>query len=151
MKATSELEERLASQSQQKVAQLVKALPDEAPSMVWRSGLNQALLAESNRLQRKRLVWRFARPTLGLGLACALAAVVFVVPMARRSESMVPGIVPVAAGHGDLAASVFQIHRDDVRAVDLTGAGLNATEASDDQYASTRASQDEYSESDLDL
>ena len=150
MEGMSDLDEKLVSRSQQSMSRLVKALPDEAPSMVWRSGLNEALLAQSAKVSRKRLLWRFARPTLGLGVACALAAAVIVFPMSHRSQMELPATVPVQSQTGDLAAGLFQIHHEDVRAVDLTGAGLNPVEASAAQTTSS-VSQDDVSESDLEL
>jgi hypothetical protein len=119
--------------------------------MLWRSTLNEALLAQSTRAQRKRLIWRFARPTVGLSLACVLAVAVFVLPVSRHSQAGLRDTPPAVSSPDSLAAGLFQIHRDDVRAVDLAGTGLNPIEATDEQSKAPATSQDDYSESDLDL
>lgn len=73
------LDEALNSPVQQSIAQGVKRLSSETPSMAWRSQLNERLLAEAakKRAERRRraLVWR---PVAGLAVASALTMAILI-------------------------------------------------------------------------
>ena len=134
------IEEKLNADGQQSVARLVAALPDEAPSLVWRSGLNEALRVQSLRVQRRKRFFFVARPMLGLATACALAVIVWVRPsvphpVAQNSISA----VSMVAQRPNVEAALVDLHRDDVRAMDVAGAGLNPNDSLLDQNASGQA------------
>lgn len=144
----SSIDEGLLSGSQQTVARLVHALPEEMPSMVWRSSLNEAVLKEAGRIKRRRRIVWFGSPVLGFGLACALAAVVMIRPMSTRTAG--EDMVAVTFTGSSVEASLFDVHRDDVRALDLDGPGLAAAEGASVPSAKSPETNDE-SEADLDL
>jgi len=132
--------ERLESSAQQAMRAVVQALPDEEPSLAWRSALNERLLetaAQSRR--RQRVVW-FLRPALGLGLAGALAAVV----MLRTSPE--PRSLPTVQDGAGIEAELLATHRQSTNFVDVAGAGLDADEAS---YVGTPAVNPIWNEADI--
>ncbi len=142
----SNIDERLESASQRAVARMVSALPDESPSMVWRSGLNEAIRAQSARIQRRQRFFLVFRPAMGLSIACALVALVLMQPI-RNAVLPERHQTPSATG-SSLEASLFDLHRDDQRTMDVVGAGLNPNDPLTDQ---SRASTGDESEADLEL
>lgn len=59
------------------VSEIVSNLKEESLSLAWRSNLNEALRAESLRLQRRKRVFFWLRPAAGLAFAASLAGVIF--------------------------------------------------------------------------
>ena len=72
-------ESRLNSASQQKVASMVRSLPDDDLSMSWRSDLNVKLMAAQDAKRKKKVTRRIF--TWGTSLSCGLAATVMGVVM----------------------------------------------------------------------
>ncbi|MBC8064129.1 MAG: hypothetical protein H7Y17_04820 [Chlorobia bacterium] len=116
-----ELDLQLGSDAQQLIRQAVRGVSDEPVSMTWRSELNQRVLASIQTKQRKRRFAWIASPTLGLGLAGALA----VLMMTNTS----PGSDPIKlASSSALEESLVATHKDSVSYGDITGVGLNPDE-----------------------
>ena len=144
------LDEKLTSPGQQAMSRLVRGLPEELPSLSWRSGLNEALRAEAAKVaRRKRFLW-VARPAFGLSLACALAVVVFIRPLSHGPADRVPPLTPPSFSTGSLEASLIDFHSDSVRLSDVAGTGLNANEATNDVSGSSVSNGDD-PEADLEL
>lgn len=84
-----ELDRELNSPIQMEVARLVRELPEEVPSMAWRSSLNDKIRLQAAQVRRKKMVinWVF-RPALGLGLASVAALMMFThtAPPASRPD-----------------------------------------------------------------
>ncbi|MCG9895116.1 MAG: hypothetical protein MH204_06540 [Fimbriimonadaceae bacterium] len=102
-----ELEEALESQESAGVAWLAGRLPDEEPSLEWRSRLNQRLADHAPAPARRRPVWHWLAP-LGAA-ACLGAALVFAprfpegpAPTARFDESEM-----VASGLEDAMVAAY--------------------------------------------
>lgn len=115
------LDERLASAGQTQVRELVKGLADETPSMAWRSGLNEQILAMAAAKQKKRNLFGWVwKPAVGLALAGALAGVFLI-----RTQ---PETQPTAARPA-LEARLVMAHQDAVWSQDAAGAGLSPADA----------------------
>lgn len=70
---SNDIDEKLASASQQTMSQLVHSLPDDQPSMQWRSELNERLLVVAKKKKRWAFTAVWLRPAVGLSVASALA------------------------------------------------------------------------------
>ncbi|HWD39666.1 MAG TPA: hypothetical protein VG944_12510 [Fimbriimonas sp.] len=141
------IDEKLNSGPQQMVAHLVSSLPSEEPSMLWRSGLNEALRAQSRKAERRRRFFWVLRP-LSLTTACALAALLVVRPM------MMPPSLSTPKAHAMVSNGIerdlMDLHQNDMRAFDVGGAGLDPTEAARTSSV-TQVSWTDDSEADLEL
>jgi hypothetical protein len=113
--------------------------------MVWRSDLNEALRARVGRTKRRHRFFWIASP-LGLGVACAIVALVMIRPV-RESVNLVT--VPSVSVANSLEASLVDIHRNDMGTMDVVGAGLNPNEPLVQQ--SRAAAPNDDSEADLEL
>ena len=113
------MDERLNGEAGRQVAGWVRDLPEETPSLAWRSALNEKVRAEAALRARRRRRWTLARPALGLALAASLAAVV-----------LVPRpVVPKAPEKGRIEASLVALHDQSVQTADIVGTGLDPEEA----------------------
>ena len=118
----SELDERLESAAQRKISRIVKGLPADEPSLVWRSQLNERLESTAKKGRARQRLLRIWSPALGLGLAAAIA-VVMMVPR--------PVTAPVAQkGHG-IEAALVATHQDTVLQDDIAGIGLTPMDVED--------------------
>ena len=144
------IEEALGSQSQKAVARLVGSLPEDTPSMVWRSALNEKLALECGRVQRRRRFFFLARPALGLALACALGVLVYVRPAPIADVHPRGNSHAVTQTKSDaVEAALVNLHLDDLRAMDVAGAGLNPNDSTPDTSGSVSSTDD--SQADLEL
>lgn len=144
------IDERLDSDGQRTIARLVAGLENESPSMVWRSGLNEALRVESCRVQRRRRFFFVARPMLGLAAACALAFVVFIHPQTSEPKPVSTANQIVASNQQpSVEAALVNLHIDDSRAMDVAGVGLNPDDTSSDQDTVSNSANNDDSEADL--
>jgi hypothetical protein len=110
-----ELDESLASEAQQMIANAVRALPEDEPSLSWRSNLNARISDCARKSARKaRFTW-IAAPSFGL--ACVIALAVFV--------RIGGGTAPVATS---IEQQILDAHRDEVLARAVAGRGLVAGE-----------------------
>lgn len=115
-------DDRLNSEAQRQVAEWVRELPKEEPSLVWRAALNEGIRAETAKRERNRWRWAIARPVLGLATTAALAAILFV------PRPSTPRTAPPAAGR--LEASLVALHEQSIQTDEIVGAGLRPTEVS---------------------
>lgn len=119
-----DLDQRLESPAQRAVRDAVRQLPDEELSMAWRSSLNERLRAESAVQKRATRRWHLAlRPALGLGMACALAAVVTFRLGSGPTSTPTPAVLD-----SELEAALFSAHRQVVGHADVAGTGLLPSE-----------------------
>ena len=121
-----ELDEKLASDAQLAMRNVVKALPADELSMSWRSGLNERLVAAAGRQRRQRILGWVVKPAFGLAVAGALA---FVVVMRQVPDSQ-PTVGPTSNA---IEASMVATHRDAAEYSDLVGVGLLPVEAANDR------------------
>jgi hypothetical protein len=116
-----ELDARLADDGQDQIRQLVRSMDEEPASLAWRSRLNENLLAIVESKRRKRRFAWILSPTLGLGLAGALAFVLMSkAPPAMDTQNI--------AGGSQLEESLVATHRDALRYSDISGVGLSPEE-----------------------
>lgn len=148
MKEVNEdLDLRLGSSSQMFVAKAVAALPEESVSMVWRSGLNEALRQQAGAAKKKRLFLGVFSPIAGLGLACALACAVMFRPTSQSPVS-ITGSTPAKTS---MEASLVSLHQDDVRSFDVAGTGLNPNEAANYGSEKSTSSSADGADDDIEL
>lgn len=131
---------QLATPAQNAMRDFVRALPEDAPSMAWRSGLNEALLAEGAKRQRRRRFFWVFRPAVGLAMAGALAAV-FVI---RTSSVVVPTPQPTTSFEAELLSAHTQVSQF----ADVAGSGVRPTEAT---YVSRDRSSEDFDWSEVDI
>ncbi len=117
------IEPELNSTSQQFVARVVSALPDDQPSMAWRSGLNeQLLIVAAKRRKRSRLIAWTLRPALGLGLASAVmvAMVTSRTPsrIVSKHEASVEGLVVAEHQQSSDLAQVSWVDRSSLESTE---------------------------------
>jgi len=121
-KQIPDVDAKLESSASQLMGRLVQDLPEDVPSMAWRSQLNERLLAEANVKPRKS-VWNWMlKPALGVSMATALALVVIV--------KFQPAEAPTAGG---LESELLAAHQAESRLANVTGVGLSVGEI--DSYA----------------
>ena len=138
--ATGSLDERLQTPAQMALRQVVKALPEDMPSLAWRSVLNERLVAATAARRARQRRWLFGGSSFaGLALAAGLAFVVFlpkhpVEPAANPNSGNVVrnSNNPVTAP--SLEDQLLASHNDSVTSQDVVGAGLTSQEvqSSDD-------------------
>jgi hypothetical protein len=116
VKDQNQLDEKLNSEGMRAISEMVKGLPDDVPSMSWRSQLNERILAEAKPKKAFDLHRWLLRPAIGLGLAAALALVVVFRPIA-----------PDTTG-SSVESLMIATHQDDVNYASVTGAGLSVDE-----------------------
>lgn len=132
----SELDAELASTVSLNVAQLVRALPDEAPSMVWRSELNASIQAAAANRTRLNRIWIW-KPMAGLAL-CGVLAFAFIL----RQPTAIPSTV-VESG---IEQALVRNHVESFSSMDLAGVGVTNTEAKE---SASRAVPDEWEQEDI--
>ena len=114
----SALDDALSSDSQIRMAETVRLLPSDEPSLAWRSKLNERILSQGARIRtQNRLKWMFA-PVAGLGLA-GLFAVLILTPQ------QIFGPAPKGVA---IEQSMLTEHRDAVISRAVAGRGLAAEE-----------------------
>ena len=133
---------QLASPAQNAMREVVQALPEDSLSMAWRSGLNERLLVEGARHQRRRRFFWLLRPAAGLAMAGALAAVFMI------RTSAVPDVAPKAAGSDSFEAALLSAHNEASQFADVAGSGVRPMEAA---YASRDRAPDNLDWSEVDI
>lgn len=115
-----ELEESLNSRAQASIRKVVNSLPQDAPSLRWRSSLNERLLSLEP-IKRKLTTAAIAFRTLaGATLVCALG-VGFVLLQHRPNT----GPTSKMADGKALAAALISEHRDSVESSEIAGPGVS--------------------------
>jgi hypothetical protein len=112
------LDRALVGRGQQAIREIVQALPEDVPSLEWRSHLNERLIATSQERRRVRPSWLW-RPAAGLAVAGALAAVV----LWKAPED------PAFAADFGIEASLLHAHREVSIHSDVAGVGLRSYES----------------------
>jgi len=116
-------DDKLDSIGQQAVRKIVQALPEDAPSMAWRSSLNERLMEVAAKKQKKKRIAWIVRPALGLSLATVLAVVVMFHPFARK---------PISTVDRGIESAIMSDHHDSVILNEVSSTGLNANEVTTD-------------------
>ncbi len=106
-----------------KVARVVKAIPEEVPSMAWRSALNERVLDAAKRKQKRRLWARIWVPMASVGSAGAVATIALAVWFGGSTPTETPN------GPTSLEASMVAVHRENVHFADIAGPGLSEADA----------------------
>ncbi|MDX2065714.1 MAG: hypothetical protein SFX74_08245 [Fimbriimonadaceae bacterium] len=106
------------------VVPAVKAMPEDVPSMAWRSALNDRLREESAKVERKRRwrMWLPGRSWTGNGLAVAMAAAITFVMLVPRGPS------GRDRGPADFESMLIETHRVETSLANVTGSGLSVAE-----------------------
>ncbi len=134
------IDAKLSLPGQAAMRDVVSQLPDEMPSMAWRSELNTKLMAEASRRNRRaRFVWAL-RPAAGLAFAGALAFVFVLRSTPTPSAS--------TATTGTLEAEIVTAHTQAATFADVAGTGVRPMEAS---YVSRSAPIEEFDWSEVDV
>jgi hypothetical protein len=136
---TARIDQALASAESAKIAKLVRNLPEDDPSMAWRSALNERLIEAARRRKVRRSWARIWVPAAGLGTSAAIAASVFFLWVGVPSREVAPEL--------SLEASMVSAHRDNVRFSELAGPGLSESDAVANRQAGNDDGQ--WKESDL--
>ncbi len=105
------LDAALLSERGENVRGWVKELPDDEPSLVWRSALNERLRAEVPHRRRPWILY----PTWGVAAAGLLVLLVW--------TSRPQPVQNVPAGPS-LEAVMVSVHRESVRSSEIAGAGM---------------------------
>jgi len=132
---------RLESPAQIKMAAVVRSLPDETLSMAWRSSLNERVLATAKKQRRSRLVGWIWKPTSGLALAGALAFVVMFHP-----NQVSP---TVGQSDGTVEANMVNYYQQSTVAYDVAGPGLALPSDSSEAKTAQKAVDPNFTEDDL--
>ena len=120
-----EVEEVLQSAESQWVAKVVKELPEEVPSMAWRSQLSATIMVEAAKTRKRRAKLNFMRAGAGLALAACLS--VFVL-LRVGHQSTTPLKVLSPAASQSFEAAMVQVHEESSTVRDVTGTGLSASD-----------------------
>lgn len=113
---------QLSSRSQVMMSSLVKKLPEDSPSMAWRSQLNEKIRAEAAKKAKAAKVRWFWSSSAGFGLATALA---FVVLIPRGA-----GPVSPHDPSSSLESRLLSIHTESRALSSVSGTGVNYYETS---------------------
>lgn len=116
-------DEMLDTPAQRAVRSAVAALPEDTPSLAWRSELNERLRASAVQPKRARwspFVWG---PAFGLGVAGALS----ILMLNRAPITTRPTTPSQSAG---VEAMLVSAHLESVRTADIVGTGITPEEAS---------------------
>ena len=118
------------------VREIIQEMPEDVLSLTWRSQLNEKILVESARIQRRRKLSWWSRPAASLVLAGGLALVFLVrAPMMNARVADAPSI----------ESTLLNVHRESQ--VSVTDVSLTSSEA--DEYGVTIPHPDGWTESDL--
>lgn len=134
------LDRALANKESLKIAKVVQGIPDEVPSMAWRSALNEQIIAAADRKKHRRFWARIWMPAAGVGTTAAIAVSMVVLLLG-------PGPGNGADEGATLEASMVTAHRDDVRFNELAGPGLSQADAN--QAKQNSGSSTDWKESDV--
>jgi len=122
---------RLNSDGQQKIAALVKALPDEDLSMSWRSDLNVKLMA-AQEAKRKRKATRKIF-TWGTSLSCGVAASVLGVMLMSPANVVKPN---TRTSSPIMASELVKAHQESLvlASVSAIPSATHETSITEDSY-----------------
>jgi hypothetical protein len=115
-------DEQLSSPGQEQIREAVRALPDETPSLAWRSALNAALQNEAARRRRRVAFGWVWKPSAGLALAAGLALIVI---------AKLPSPTPTPRTDAGIERATVNSYLNSKSSWELTGDGLTTNEARD--------------------
>lgn len=116
-----EHENRLNEPGQLWVRETVRALPEETPSLAWRSNLNAAIAEQAQRQRKARLFGWVWKPSAGIALASCLALLVIAqMPKPQAPESK-----------ADIESAIVNSYLHSKTSWELTGDGVTTSEAQD--------------------
>ena len=144
--------------SDQELQNLVRSLPEDTPSLAWRSGLNERLREESRRRSRRFALPRLSGLRAGLvgfgalgAVAASLVAIValtssplsprdlsslsspnpapIVSPSASPTGTMPSAEAPSAGASSAGVADLLAVHDEGAAIADVSGAGVDARES----------------------
>lgn len=118
-------DEQLNDPAQLAVMSFVRDLPEDSLSMAWRSGLNEKLIAESKRYQKRARWMLVLRPVAGLALAGCLAAVLMV---RTGNLDIRGGTTSGASTQRSLEAQLLDTHEQVDQYAEVAGTGLRPSE-----------------------
>lgn len=149
MNVLKDLDTRLNGPAQNRVRDLVSALPEEPLSMAWRSDLNEKLLRKHRAEARRKQVLWFLSPALGFGVAAAMTMVVFMHGSPRQGVVRTqPPLVASRAGDAGLANALVSTHQEVGSLSEAAGVGLSPNEAV--SLADNHSDSDSWTEADVD-
>jgi hypothetical protein len=125
-------ESRLNSDTQRKVANLIKSLPEEDLSMAWRSSLNMKLMDVQNAKRKQRVTKRIF--AWGSSLSAGIAATAYIVLMTNA-----PSITPTNSRSESVAfaSELVKTHQESIvlASVSGTGSSIHETSLTEDSYS----------------
>jgi hypothetical protein len=132
------LDQKLASETQIQVAQMVRALPNEEPELFWRSQLSAKIHEVAAQRERKRrLAWTL-KPAFGLAAATVLAVVFLYQP------KQIGGVAEIRP---NVEAQVLSAHREAVQ----LGSFWGSVRADDEARLASAPAKSEYEWDETDL
>lgn len=120
------IDEKLSRPDQEMVRASVKALPEEMPSMAWRSQLNEKILQTAKKQRSRQRLWWIFTPSIGFAAAAALTFVMLFHPPVKH-VTLPPAQPPVASSLED---SLVGIAADSTVSDDVTGSGMHLRDVS---------------------
>jgi glucosamine 6-phosphate synthetase-like amidotransferase/phosphosugar isomerase protein len=125
---------KLNSKNQQKLAMLVKALPEEDLSMSWRSSLNVKLMAAQAAKSKKRTAKKFL--AWGTSLSAGVAATAYFVILGNVTPMVSPTTQSDSVA---FASELVKTHQESVVMASVSGIGsasIHETSITEDSYSS---------------
>jgi hypothetical protein len=141
-----DLDAMLAREDQQRVRETVRLLKEEAPSMAWRSQLNERILAQAGKRRSRQRLWWIFTPSVGVAVAGALAIAVFFHNPSPRSTG---NPLPYAATAPSLEDSLIGLAHDNSVSDDVSGSGLHVRDLGSDGKVANDGDDDAEAQSDL--
>jgi hypothetical protein len=97
-------------------APLLKQLPDEMPSLAWRSELNERLLQSAKPVAKPSRLFRWLVPTTAVAAATIFVSVL----ISKQGEVNLPD---QAVASQNIESQLVSAHRDSVAILDVSSAG----------------------------
>ena len=130
------IDELLTRPSQSAMRSVIQSLPEDVPSMEWRSQLNETLKVANAKARQRRNFWLVLSPSAGLLAAAAFAGVLFFHGPRPVAKASVPSLS--GAQSASLEQQLLTVHVDAATGRDVTGDGLNSLDAeSSDSFSDT--------------
>lgn len=73
-----------ALESTDSIRQMVASLPDETPSLAWRSQLNERIYQSQSKVHKRVVFWKFFAPATSVA-ACCVAYILIAAPFRAHS------------------------------------------------------------------
>jgi len=135
-----QMDQRLESPESQKVARAVGNLPNDEPSLAWRSQLNAKLTAASAKQKKKVVRFRIWSYSTGVSLSAIACAVLFFAILPGKLTSSKP------ASEETIEGQMLAAHNSAARSADIAGEGFSSL---DDAETVLERDADEWKKEDL--